>query len=145
MRTTGMNHIINPREQSLSESALLEGWFFFFLILFIFRDFHFLKRCSVYAIATNGNKANYPWKEVGSICSAVQWGPQCVHCEERRRPAQGADGSYVATEPCPSDVSRVWGQEVTCGVIFSCKGRQMLPDPYRGPVSKGSRDLTRRL
>lgn len=30
MRTTGMNPIVNPREQSLSESALLEGWFFFF-------------------------------------------------------------------------------------------------------------------
>lgn len=46
-------------------------------------------------------KTNYPWKEVGSVCSAVQWGPGCVHCEERWRLAQGAEGSHVATEPHP--------------------------------------------
>ena len=31
MITTGMNHIINPGEQSLSRSVLLESWFFFLL------------------------------------------------------------------------------------------------------------------
>ena len=60
MITTGMNHIINPGEQSLSRSALLESWFFFFLgggSVCLFCDSYFLKRCSVYATAADGYKS----------------------------------------------------------------------------------------
>lgn len=131
MKITGINHIIYPEEWSSQKTTLLEGCFFSDCLFC--KTFTFFFLCSVYATAANGNEGELP----------LEGGTRVVYCAAAEPQAYPLKGKKRLTgteldplSPAPAKSVRLWWQEVTCGVIFSCWERQMHPDQYHCPVSK---------
>lgn len=118
MKTTGINHIIYPEEQSFRKTTLLEGclpsdclfckiftFFFFVNVLFMLQQ-------------PVEMKANYPWKEVHKLFTALCTESQAYLLEGKKKPGcQGADGSGAEpAEPGPSKVcwALVTGSHMWC-------------------------------
>lgn len=118
MKTTGINHIIYPEEQSFRKTALLEGCLpSDCLFCKIFPFFFFFMFCLCYS-------SQWKWKQITlgrrytSCLQRCATEPQAYLLEGKKRPGcQGADGSGAGpAEPSPSKVcwALVTGSHMWC-------------------------------